>query len=370
MRVGIRRQIASHVEDCESCQATLESLPNASDIFRDLYNVEPPLELTQQLSMGVSAAAALAAGQMSLEAAVETDAGTSSEEAIEPDEDGAPDQEDEAWAEEAGAVANAPASEEELWARPEESPEFAGVASTDLPEAVSEIEERYGVEPSYQDYDQTQTYEQYGTEYTQDPYRSAYAPPPLTLAERLGMWFAPSYGRNFIWSYALLGVATAAAVYVGIAVADSLSGGGSDALPAIGDDVVREIACDTGPLSLESGSSRLFEFDPGPLDGFQLDSIIVADKPATAAGTALVVEVGGATAMTAEAAPALSPTARRDEYGLQIIWQRNGEDAVTDCPLFVNVQASTAPSSTPEAGETPESEDETPEAEETPERTP
>jgi hypothetical protein len=113
----------------------------------------------------------------------------------------------------------------------------------------------------------------------------------------------------------------------------------------------------------------VFEFDPEALGGFELNSVTVADKPATADGDALAVDVGGATAVTAAAAPVFSPTARSEEYGLQILWQRDGEDAVTDCPLFVNVPASSGPAPTSEPGETPESE-ETPEAEETPERTP
>jgi DNA-directed RNA polymerase specialized sigma24 family protein len=366
MRVGIRRQIASHVEDCETCQFTLESLPNASDVLRGLHDVDLPPELPDRIVAGASAAA-MAAGQLSLD-----DAAPDEEDAGEAGEDFKPYRPGEPYEGEFPSEDNepeAPVTEEELWARPEVGAEFAGMAAAGLPEAVSEIEERFGVEPSYQPYEQTEVFEQYGTEYAREPRYRGYAAAPLTLGERLSSWFAPAYGRSFVWGYALLGVSTAIAIFLGLAVADSLSGGGSDAPAAGGDDVVREIACETGPLSVESGSTRLFEFDPEALDGFELNSVTVADRPATARSNALVVEVGGTTAMTAQAAPVLSPTARSDEYGLQILWQRNGEDAVTDCPLFVSVPASTGPAPTSEADETPESV-ETPDGEETPEPTP
>ena len=369
MRVGIRRQIASHVEDCETCQATLEALPNASDVFKSLHDIELPPELTGQILSGASAAAALAAGQLSLDdvapddegAIEETDPGGAFEAEGAAEEDGGFSPEEEA--------PEGPVSEEELWARPEGEAASAGMASADLPEAVSELEERFGVEPSYEPYEPTEVYEQYGTEYAEEPRYRGYAPAPLTLSERLGIWFEPAYGRSFVWSYALLGVSTAIAIYLGFAIAGSMSGAGSEAPPAGGDDVLREIACETGPLNVESGSTKVFEFDPEALDGFELNSVTVADRPATADGDALIVDVGGATAVTAEAAPVFSPTARSEEYGLQILWQRDGEDAVTDCPLFVNVMASSGPAPTSEADETPESE-ETPEAGETPEPTP
>jgi hypothetical protein len=380
MRAGIRRQIASHVEDCETCQATLDSLPNASDVFRALLDVEPPSELQQQI-IAAGAAAAVAAGQLSL-----GDADSSSDEAAEasdeeseagweePSRDDGPHEAEamEDGPEEFDGAADAPVSEEELWARPEAEAGFAGVGASDLPEALAGIEQRYGAEPTYIPDRPSEVFAQYNSEYAErEHYHVGYAPAPLTLSERLSSWFAPSYGRSFVWSYALLGVSTAVAIYLGIAVADSFSRGGGDsgAVPLDGGDVVREIACETGPISVDQGSTKVIEFDPDALDGFELDSVLLTEKPATATDAALVVEVAGATALRAEAAPVFSPTARTDAYGLQILWQRDDEDAVTDCPIVVNVPASTGPSPTPLVTGTPEAE-ETPEGEETPEPTP
>jgi hypothetical protein len=223
------------------------------------------------------------------------------------------------------------------------------------------------VEPSEPPYQPAEAYEQYRSEYTSEqPYYAGYAPAPLTLKERLSIWFEPAYGRSFLWSYALLGVSTAVAVYLGLAIAGSLSGGGGDALPAGATDVVREIACETGPMTMDSGGSKTFQFDPDALDGFELDRAVVVDRPATAAEGALVVEVAGVTSLAAKAAPAFSPTARSTEYGVQILWQRGDEDAVTDCPLFVNTSASTGPSPTPARTATPQGAEGTPDPEATP----
>jgi hypothetical protein len=388
MRVGIRRQIVSHVEDCERCQATLESLPNGSDVFQALQNVDLPGDLRPQIvaAGGAAAAAALAAGQLSLD-----DAGVPGEEAPQEDEEtgvvedtaardeasepenGEPSAEQEGSAEESpleaeasfdGEPAEPPVTEEELWTRPEAEAGFAGVASSELPEAVSDIEERLGVEPPAAPYQPAEVYEQYGSEYAPETQYSGYEPARLTFAERLSIWFEPAYGRSFAWSYALLGVSTAAAVFIGLVVAGALSGGG-EASPAIGPDVVREIACETGRMTMDSGGTKTFQFDPEALNGFELDSVAVADKPATAKANALVVAVAGATALKADAAPAFSPTAGSQEYGLQILWQRGSEDAVTDCPLFVNVSPLTGPSPTPATSETP-AVDQTPGAEATP----
>jgi hypothetical protein len=392
MRVGIRRQIASHVEDCETCQSTLESLPNASDVFKALYEVEMPPELPEQLIAGGAGAAAVAAGQLSLDdAAPEGEEAPAGEEGPSEEEQSseaeAPAEEEEqvpaegqgpeagegtqepVWAPpaEGGSEQEAEApsvSEEELWARPEAGAGFAGVASADIPEAVSELEEGLGFEPPQRPGEPTEVYTQYGSEYAAEPYYG-YEPAPLTLSERLSIWFEPAYGRSFVWSYALLGVATAVAVYLGIAVATSLGGDDGGSAAVIGDDEVREIACDTGPMSVDAGDSRMFEFDPDALDGFELDTVLIAERPDVAQNNALTVEVAGATSLTATAKSVLSTTERSDEYGLQITWQRNGEDAVTDCPILLNVPASTAPASTPEDEETPEA-DGTPEAEETP----
>jgi hypothetical protein len=363
MRVGIRRQIASHVEDCSTCQATLESLPGAAGVLAALRDVGLPSELPDQIVAGTSAAAASQLGfdQPSSEEAEATE--------LQPEEN-TEWAASEAGYSEPGDRGNGDlpadeeqsdsASEEELWARPEEAMGFAGVASSELPESVAEMEERYGVEPVDQPYEQIEVFEQGGTEYARDPYYRGYAPAPLTLRERLSGWFAPAYDQSFVLSYALVGVATAVAVYIGIAVASSLGGGGS--APSVAADEVREIACDTGPLSMEAGSTRLIEFDPESLDGYELSSVAVADRPATADEDALRLRVVSPTAINVLAASVSSSTARSDEYVLQMIWQRGAEDAVTDCPLTVNVPASTSPTTTPESNETPAA-GETPEAE-------
>jgi DNA-directed RNA polymerase specialized sigma24 family protein len=392
MRVGIRRQIVSHVEDCATCQATLDALPGATDVFIALHDVEVPAELPQQVLDSVAAAgvAAGAAGQLSLD-----DAGAAEEAPSEPEEAPQPEaeqpepevteagtetptepppEEPESQAETLEEPATEPepspsVSEEELWAPPEGAAEagLAGVAAGELPEAVSEIEERLGVEPEAEpQYQEAEVYEQYGTEYTQEPthYAGGYHLAPLSMRERLTLWFEPAYGQSFVLAYAVLGAVTAAAVFLGLLIAGAFGGGISD--PVIGPDQVREIACETGPMSLDAGKSKTFAFDPSSLSGFVLDSVSVSDKPATATDNALVVKTAGSTSISATAAAVASASARSDQYGLQLLWQRGDEDAVTDCPMVVNVAAGAGPSPTPG---TPAAEG-TPEGETTPEPTP
>jgi DNA-directed RNA polymerase specialized sigma24 family protein len=405
MRVGIRRQIASHVEDCETCQATLDSLPGATDVFQALYDVDLPASLPDEVVASTAGAAAIAAGQLTFDDAEDGDeelaadeespsdelaeaeeAETESEvveaEAEEPaaafdeqSEAEAASQMEEGPAEEESAdvepedgAQQPPVSEEELWARPEAGAGLAGVAATE--ESLSEIEERLGVAPSEQPQEAGSVYEQYESEYESDPERHyRYVASPPTLMERISGWFTPGYGAGFLWSYALLGVSTAVAVYLGIAVAGSVSGGGNDALPAGSSDVVREIACDAGPLSVEAGGTQVFQFDPDALDGFELDRVAVTEAPSSADDDSLSAAVTGATSLRVAAAPVASTRARSDEYGLQILWLRGSEDAVTDCPVHVTVPASANASPTPAEDETP-AVDETPASEETPEPTP
>ena len=370
MRVGIRRQIASHVEDCERCQSTLGALPSATEVLAALRDVELPLQLSDQVAAGVAAATA-AASQLSFD-----EPPSQPEEAAEPEPEADEPEDVEVEDLEASEVSAAEleqdeedlpiqeeppagASEEELWARPDGEPELAGVASTELPETIASMESRYDAEAVDQPYEQVEVYEQNGTEYTRDPYYGGYAPPALTLTERLSTWFAPAYDSAFTWSYAILGVVTAVAVYIGIALALSLSGGSES--QAIAADEVREIDCAAGPLTMNADSTRQFEFDPDGLGGFELDRVTVAERPSAAPDDALQARVTGTLVITADAAAVSSGTARSDEYVLQILWVRDDEDAVTDCELIVNVAASAASptpetDATPEAGETPEAE--------------
>ena len=388
MRVGIRRQIISHAEDCVACQRTLETLPGASEVFAALHDVDIPDELPSQVVAMAAGSATAAADQLTLE----SEAGPADEdlapaegppqsadppfaaglpyqegETTEPPgpEDGQPEDwqpvsEDD--------VPGPPASEEELWTRPQIEAGIAGMASADLPQALSDIEERLGTPPFEPPPFTTEVYEEYGSEYAVEEFAySGYEPPSLTLKDRLSIWFEPAYGRSFVVSYAVLGAVTAAAILVGILLAGALSGGGSSDQTVTGPEVVRVIACETGRLSVDSGRVEIFEFDPSALSGFELESVVVADAPDVADSDALTVDVSGATALRAAAASVVSPTARSVEYGLQLLWRRGTEDAVTDCPLVVNVPASTAPAQASPTSETPAPETPAPE---TPEATP
>jgi hypothetical protein len=152
-------------------------------------------------------------------------------------------------------------------------------------------------------------------------------------------------GSGFFWSYVLLGVSTAIAIYLGLAVAESLRGGGGDAgdLP-LGSSALRAIPCASGPFPLANGASQVIEFDPAALKGFEMKSVSVKAESGQAQN-ALIASVQGKSTLHLQAARISSATARTDQFLVQIGWQREGEDALSDCTVLVAITPS--PTATP-----------------------
>jgi hypothetical protein len=159
---------------------------------------------------------------------------------------------------------------------------------------------------------------------------------------RLSGVFAP-LASGLLWSYVWLGVSTAVAIYLGIAAADSLRGGGGDGGSRdLGSGFVRNIPCDNGPLTLTHGTSQVFQFDPSALHGFEIDSVTVSSE-SEANRNGLTASAQGVAGLQVQAARVQAASARSDEFLLQIEWQRGDEDGRSNCTVVVNVTPSAAP---------------------------
>jgi hypothetical protein len=331
MRVGIRRQIASHVESCDRCQTTLEALPSAADVFAGLKNVELPPDLPEQVLAGMALAAG--AGQMTLD-----DAALAIPE---------PESEPEEWAKPAAEAPTEPAiTEEAMWAPEEpgspaevEEPSLIEAEAEEAPEPLEAYSEE-DVSPPEWEPEPVPAFEppwRYGV-----PYDASYVEDNGGLRDRLAGAFAP-LASGLLWSYVWLGVSTAVAIYLGIAAADSLRGGGGDGgARDLGSGVVRNIPCDNGPLTLTHGTSQVFQFDPSALRGFEIDSVTVSSE-SEANRNGLSATTQGTSGLQIQAAQVQATAARSDEFLLQIEWQRGDEDGRSNCTVVVNVTPSAAP---------------------------
>jgi hypothetical protein len=321
MRVGIRRQIASHVEGCDVCQATLEALPSAAQVFADLKDVDLPPELPEQVLAGLAQAAA--AAQMTLDDAALA--------AAEP----------EAEAHEVEPAVEPAMTEEQMWA-PEavaDSPDEPGSEDAgEEPAAVAAFADQAEPEEAPEEWEEEPEYEP--SRRGRVVFGGAYA--EEGLRGRVAGLLAP-LSSGLLWSYLWLGVSTALAIYLGIAAADSLRGGGGDSGEReLGTGFVRNIPCESGPLTLTHGTTQQFHFDPQALDGFEIDSVRVSPESGLNRDGLTARAEDGST-LQVQAATVQATAARADQFVLQIEWLRDKEAGRSNCSVVVNVTPSAAP---------------------------
>ncbi len=317
MRVGIRRQIASHVESCDACRATLEALPAAAEVFAGLKDVELPPELPEQVLAGM--AQGVAAGQLTLGDAALAVSQPADEAAVNEEQMWAPEET------EAPAVAAEPEGGE---GADEEIAAVAAGAATPAPESAP-VEWEQTPAPAFK-----------------PPRRAAVAFGAAYggggLRGRLSGVLAP-LSSGLLWSYVWLGVSTAVAIYLGLAAADSLRGGGGDSGEVeLGTGFVRNIPCTSGPLTLSHGTTQVFQFDPKVLGGFEIDSVTVSAESGVN-GTGLTASAQDGSTLQVQAAQVQATAPRADQFLLQIEWQRGNEAGRSNCSVVVNVTPSTTP---------------------------
>jgi DNA-directed RNA polymerase specialized sigma24 family protein len=309
VRPALRHQIADHADSCDICRRTMSALPLASEVYVSLMDVDLPADLRARL-LGTSAeaqapstvvdATALGVGTMEAE-------GASNLPPAAPTEPVAP-------------------------VEPDSLPAFAPAPRIRVPSrarARDEAPEETFFRP-YQEEDETG----YIPDYTDEP----------TLTDR-GMEWVDSVRRAPVW--ALGGIMTVLAIYLALAIGDSIKGGGGDAgavplqsTASAGAGQQGEIIeCGSAPIALEHGTESVVSFDPKALDGYTIGGVAVVPNSQAASANGLVATPDGTQGIKFQAAKAQSTTNRTDQYLLRVSWRKGNDVATSECPVTVRVSA-------------------------------
>lgn len=185
-------------------------------------------------------------------------------------------------------------------------------------------------------------------EYEDDPYftyeesKKGALPLGVAVKQRFAVLTAKARSMPMVWNYALLGVATVVAIYLGVAVADSLrSGGGSSgALPletTPGLSASQELDCGSDAIAIDHGMERQINFDSDALQGYRIAgvSITPASTSATPNGVQVNAEGNFGIRIFAEEQETVAP--RVDQYEMMIDWTMRDRAAISRCQVEVNV---------------------------------
>jgi hypothetical protein len=145
-------------------------------------------------------------------------------------------------------------------------------------------------------------------------------------------------GGRFLRNFFLFGVATAVAIYLGLALIAALSPGGRDSpgIPLGSDASAGSIAC-KGPLDMPHGSDRRVSFDVNELDGYVVETVTVDPVSTSATLGALSARVEPDQSIVLTSTRASAPAARVDEYRMQLRLTRGAEVAFSSCTVRVSV---------------------------------
>ena len=339
LRPALRHQIIEHSDDCDACRRTLDSLPLAANVYVSLADIEMPNASGRSVLDGPSAvvpaepmaalpvvaaepatatSAAFAAGSAALELTEE--AGEDEDEWEEADETG--DEDEDEQDDDAGEDEE-PQDEQPEDEEPEDERELTPVGA--VPAGAPLLSR--GPVPA-----------------PVTPVHHAPAPFEYeeTFGDHVAAWVDRARGQPLLWTYALLGIAAVLAIYLGVAVADSLQSGGSDsgALPLDtppGLAVAREIDCGDAPIEVDAGTSTLISIDEAALDGYQISTLSFTPMSEQARDEDLeaTLEDPFSIRFVAKQQDALAP--HTDEFELHIQWQRDAEAASSTCQLLVHV---------------------------------
>jgi hypothetical protein len=159
------------------------------------------------------------------------------------------------------------------------------------------------------------------------------------------MEWVDSVRRAPVW--ALGGIMTVLAIYLALAIGDSIKGGGGDAgavplqsTASAGAGQQGEIIeCGSAPIALEHGTESVVSFDPKALDGYTIGGVAVVPNSQAASANGLVATPDGTQGIKFQAAKAQSTTNRTDQYLLRVSWRKGNDVATSECPVTVRVSA-------------------------------
>ena len=150
-----------------------------------------------------------------------------------------------------------------------------------------------------------------------------------------------SKGRRNLWLIAIIGVATVAAAYVGIALGDSIRSGGDTTnqpgvvLPtrAAG---VREVACGTAPISMQQGTRATLTFASASLPGYEVANVAVQPISPLARTSSVEATAQQGLSVLFEAFTIPTPPTQVDEYRLLVTFNRDQERTSSECTVLVS----------------------------------
>ena len=305
VRPALRHQIADHADGCDSCRRTMAAQPLASEVYVSLMDVDVPLELQARLS-GSPAAVREPAAPLVDAAALGVSAVT------------------------VGTLPAPEAIPEPATADTESLPAFSPVSrvpARPTAAAASVAEEDFFRPVDAEDYDRYSHFE----------------PQSGALSDKLAPWMASVRAAPF---WAIAGVATVIAIYVAIAIGQSIQGGGGNAgaVPlqstssAGGGQATGEvIECGSPFVALEHGTESVVSFEPNALDGYEIGGLAVTPNSSAATPQGLKATAEDAHSIKFQAAKAQSTSSRTDAYLLRISWRKGSELATSECPVTVRV---------------------------------
>jgi DNA-directed RNA polymerase specialized sigma24 family protein len=183
--------------------------------------------------------------------------------------------------------------------------------------------------------------------------------PPSRPWDRAREWFE-GQDRTRMALTALLVGALALAVYLGLALGNSIeggngasAGGGLASLPT-STPGVRQIGCGSGPSTVEQGNKIQLDFDTSSLPGYQISSN-VGIQPASpqASPQSVIVSVVPPLSVAFEARSIVGSAGRNDEYHLLITFTKQGGPEIhSDCTVIVRGPTATSTASAPTAAPT------------------
>jgi hypothetical protein len=165
---------------------------------------------------------------------------------------------------------------------------------------------------------------------------------PARLTDQGRVWLDSLRAAPF---WALGGVMTVVAIYLALAIGDSIKGGGGNAgavplqsTASAGASQTGEIIeCGSSPIALDHGTESIVSFDSRALSGFTIGGLAVVPNSQAATPDGLRATAEGTQGIKFQAAKAQSTTNRTDQYLLRISWRKGNDVATSECPVTVRI---------------------------------
>lgn len=348
---ALRRKLARHAEGCLDCCQTLAALPLAAEIFAGLQQAPTPAELGWSGRAQVppaDGAPQISSGpfQFSLVTPPQEDAPAFPEPEVFQ-----PDQGEHVWEEE---IIHLPA---ETWP---EAPNEEDVEAFSPVEASSPGRREQGTEPGAAPGAHVPEPPQVeNVEPIQMGGGSGQGPPPHGPWVVFLAWYRGQEPKRLWLMVAGLG-AVLLALYIGVALGDSIETNGSSAravapLPTKLPEA-QELLCGTGPITVDQGASYTLSFDAKTLPGFKTRSVTVTSVSAQASVDNVSARAQEGVSVLFEARRVPGSAGRIDEYRLTVTFEKADERSASICQVLVRgpePTATPAPTSTTPPSPTP-----------------